>query len=40
LRQLLELSGHEMGCGFEGFGLKMTQLGPQQRKILHCVLRF
>jgi hypothetical protein len=27
LRQLLELSGHEMGCSSEGFGLKMTQLG-------------
>jgi hypothetical protein len=24
LRQLLELSGPEMGCGSEDFGLKMT----------------
>src|SRR3984893_17523510 len=27
LRQLLELSGHEMGCSSEGFGLKMTRNG-------------
>jgi hypothetical protein len=29
LRQLLELSGPEMGCGSEDFGLKMTHCGPK-----------
>jgi hypothetical protein len=29
LRQLLELSGREMGCGSEDFGLKMTHCGQK-----------
>jgi hypothetical protein len=35
LRQLLELSGREMGCGSEDFGLKMTQLGLSSAK--YCI---
>jgi hypothetical protein len=37
LRQLLEPSGREMGCGSEDFGLKMTPTGPCERKfaVLH-----
>ena len=33
LRQLLELSGHEMGCSSEGFGLKMTHKRHAQLRI-------
>jgi hypothetical protein len=40
LRQLLELSGREMGCGSEDFGLNNDPTRTKQRKILHCVLPF
>jgi hypothetical protein len=33
LRQLLEPSGREMGCGSEDFGLKMTQLRHQWLRV-------